>query len=810
MNRSDKLIVKPLGAGQEVGRSCVYLEYKKKKLLLDFGIHPGLVGRAALPFIDEINPEEIDLLLVTHFHLDHCGALPWFLKNTNFNGRVFMTHSTKAIYKWLLSDAIRIGSGTCPEEHLFSKKDLTESLDRIETIDFHQDIEIGGINFKAFHAGHVLGAAMFLIKIAGVQILYTGDFSREEDRHLMAAEIPMESDELAHPDILICESTYGTHNHETRQKRESRFTNCIRNIVLERGGRCLIPVFALGRAQELLLIVEEFWEEHKDELGNIPIYYSSSLARKCLNVYQTYFGSMNDSIKKQIAIHNPFDFKHIKALHKTSEFSCDGPCLVFATPGMMQSGFSRDLFENWCSDPRNGVIIAGYSVEGTLAKHLSTNPTEVVNANGLKLPVKCSLENISFSAHTDYCQTSRFIQKIRPPHIILVHGEENLMKSLKGGLEKQFVALRTTFQGTDDPLATYKPEIYCPKNTQSVEVIFQDESHADIVGRLAERKLMEDVIMKGFIVKKNLKYQIIDPSELSKYYNVNQMTIKEKLMIPIDPQIVTIKKLLIQLEYLLNETASFHCHGDTRDYSEVKDAQLMKIIYFDKNQLTEMEVKEIRLFNNSLTLSFPSTDMILLQWIGSPTHDMFADAVILSILSMRETKKIDNTPITLERKSEIVDCSEEHLFDCIADILVEIFKISEVTSSDKLNFNLIDESDETMEDMTKINLEETTIIKNKNKNLIRLYLDDVKRRNILTERNIDISSLLTQMKREKKEDKKKFNLEEKRTFHPNFIVVDVDVMKKKVRCNSSCYLKEYVNIILKNVILSLKPLREIL
>ncbi|CAF4740309.1 unnamed protein product, partial [Rotaria sp. Silwood1] len=194
---SDKLIIRPLGAGQEVGRSCIYLEFKGKKILLDFGIHPGLSGRTALPFIDNIDPEELDLLLISHFHLDHCGALPWFLNKTNFKGRCFMTHATKAIYKWLLSDCIRV-SNVSAEEMLYTETELTASMPRIETINFHQEIEVNGIKFWCYHAGHVLGAAMFMIEIAGVKILYTGDFSRQEDRHLMAAEVPN-----LRPDVLV-------------------------------------------------------------------------------------------------------------------------------------------------------------------------------------------------------------------------------------------------------------------------------------------------------------------------------------------------------------------------------------------------------------------------------------------------------------------------------------------------------------------------------------------------------------------------------------------------------------------------------
>lgn len=353
---TDLLVIKPLGAGQEVGRSCIILEFKGKRIMLDCGIHPGLSGIQALPFIDNIDANEIDLLLVSHFHLDHCGALPWFLLKTSFKGRCFMTHATKAIYRWLLADYIKVSNiGT--EQMLYSESDLETSMEKIETIDFHVEKEVNGVRFWCYNAGHVLGAAMFMIEIAGVKVLYTGDFSRQEDRHLMAAEIPN-----LQPDILIIESTYGTHIHEKRDEREARFTGLVHDIV-NRGGRCLIPVFALGRAQELLLILDEYWSNHP-ELHDIPIYYASSLAKKCMAVYQTYINAMNEKIRRQIAINNPFVFKHISNLKSIDHFEDVGPCVVMASPGMMQSGLSRELFESWCTDPKNGVIIAGYTKSG--------------------------------------------------------------------------------------------------------------------------------------------------------------------------------------------------------------------------------------------------------------------------------------------------------------------------------------------------------------------------------------------------------------------------------------------------------------
>lgn len=191
---------------------------------------------------DDFDLATVDLLLVTHFHLDHCASLPYILYKTNFKGRVFMTHPTKAIYHMMLSDFIRV-SKVAVNEMLYDEQDLKRSMDRIEVLDFHQEMEVSGVSFWAYHAGHVLGAAMFMVDIAGTRLLYTGDYSREEDRHLKAAEMPEVS-----PDVVVIESTYGVQSHQPRKEREARFVDVIRTTIL-RGGRVLIPTFALGRAQ---------------------------------------------------------------------------------------------------------------------------------------------------------------------------------------------------------------------------------------------------------------------------------------------------------------------------------------------------------------------------------------------------------------------------------------------------------------------------------------------------------------------------------------------------------------------------------
>lgn len=208
----------------------------------------------------------------------------------------------------ILADYMRVSGGSgSADEQLYDERDLKKAVDRVETVDFHQTLTAAGVKFVFLNAGHVLGAAMISIEIAGVRILYTGDYSCDQDRHLMRAVPPVELP----PDVLIVEATYGVQTHETREVRERRFTSEVEQTV-KRQGRCLIPVFALGRAQELLLILEEYWERHPD-LHDVPIYYASKLATKALVIYQTYIAHMNEHMQAH-QDRNPFKFKYITEL----------------------------------------------------------------------------------------------------------------------------------------------------------------------------------------------------------------------------------------------------------------------------------------------------------------------------------------------------------------------------------------------------------------------------------------------------------------------------------------------------------------
>jgi len=374
-----------------------------------------------------------------------------------------MTHATKSVLRVLLSDSIRLAPRGATSADttgggfaLYDEADLAACMDRIEVIDFHQVVEAAGIKFWCYNAGHVLGAAMFMIDAGGTKLLYTGDYSLEEDRHLMPAEVPRVS-----PDVLIMECTYGTQKHEARDVREALFVSTIERVV-QRGGRVLLPVFALGRAQELLLILEEHWRDRGLELSRVPVYYASKLATRALRVYQTYVNMMNAHVQRQLDVANPFQFNTVQNLARLDELDDSGPCVVLASPGMLQSGVSRQLFERWCSDNRNAVVLAGYAVEGTLAKQLATEPEEITALDGRILKRNCTVVSVSFSAHTDYKQNATFVRATSPGAVILVHGEKHEMNRFKN----QLLSDANKWPPED------RPTVSSPENGQKVLVRF--------------------------------------------------------------------------------------------------------------------------------------------------------------------------------------------------------------------------------------------------------------------------------------------------------------------------------------------------
>ncbi|KII67498.1 Cleavage and polyadenylation specificity factor subunit 3 [Thelohanellus kitauei] len=472
-------------------------------------------------------------------------------------------------------------SGNRQSHTLFSEKDLESTLDRIEVVHFHQEVETSGIRFTCYHAGHVLDCWHKSMCVF-YSILYTGDFSRQTDRHLVSAEIPN-----VKPDVLIMESTYGIYIHEKREVREARFTNAVRDIVM-RGGRCLIPAFALGRAQEQLLILDEFWEQNKRLLGHIPVFYASTLAKKCLAVYQTYSSAMNQQMQEQMKIMNPFKFKHISFVKGMDEFNDNGPCVILASPGMLQDGFSRDLFELWCSDSKNGVIIAGYSVDGTLAK--------VMSINGRPLSRKCSIDYISFSAHADYNEFKELVEGVSPTNIVFCQLSE--MFRLKNSL------LRDLSEKNINNI-----NIYTPRNTHSLDLFFKGELFAKVYGKLVPGQSDPKHSIGGVIMKSGFSYKIFSPDELQVYTELKSTNLKQKLKIPFPNDIHLYEALIQNLSILAGQDIKH----ETADFNKIK---------FDNVDLIRTE--------NSLVMT----------WVSDVKNDAVADTLVAIICETTRTKKI--------------------------------------------------------------------------------------------------------------------------------------------------------------------------
>ena len=637
----DEMIITPLGSGQEVGRSCHLLEFRDMTILLDCGIHPGYDGMNGLPFFDHVEPEQVDVLLITHFHLDHAGSLPYFTERTRFRGRVFMTHPTKAVVRLLLGDYLRLmsiknsNSSSLPNDNsvssnikdskgndgvLYTEAELQRCVDKIELIDYHQTISVKSLKFHALNAGHVLGAAMFLLDIGGRTILYTGDYSMEDDRHLMAAEVPN-----VKPDVLMVESTYGVQVHASRKEREARFTGTIERVVT-RGGRCLIPVFALGRAQELLLILDEYWQANP-HLQHIPIWYASKLASRALRVCQTYANMMNTRIRAQLDICNPFAFQYINNLKgiNVDTFDDRGPSVVFASPGMLQSGVSRQLFDRWCTDPKNGIMIAGYAVENTLAKQIMNSPKEVVTMDGRRQPLNALVDSVSFSAHVDFMQNRDFIDKVDPKHIILVHGQKDEMGRLKGAL---------TLKYKERP-ESKRPTITMPPNLQEVKLKFTRRRSAKVMGRLADKEddPKEGDAVRGILVTQNFSSKIVDPEDLSTYTQLRVGSVSSKLHVPYSGKSQSLRLYLNDMFSDVTETTVLDSNEDQN-----KDANTeMMTSNLTKNMSSE-GITTFGLHENEVKVIIGQTRGIAtVEWDASPIGDILADSVIALLMHAQST-----------------------------------------------------------------------------------------------------------------------------------------------------------------------------
>ena len=428
--KTEKLWVRihALGAAREVGRSAFLLETPNSKILLDAGVNVAS-KEDMFPMLDaaHIPLNEIDAIVVTHAHLDHCGLVPYLYK-LGYRGPVYCTPPTRDLSALLQFDFIDVlvKDG---QEPPYSERDVkTAALHCItrnygEVTDITPDIKI------TFHnAGHVLGSAIVHIHVGQGfhNIVYTGDLKFGYSRLLNPADT-----RYPRVETVIIESTYGGRSdiHPSRKETEQRLEQIIKETE-KRGGKVLIPVFAVGRAQELMLTLEDMYRRNGFDL---PIYIDG-MVKEASAIHTAYPEYLRKDVQRRI-LHNdsPFekDFFVVVDPKKREEVLDEGPAIILAPSGALTGGPAVEYFKRLAEDERNALVLVGYQFEGSLGRKLQKGIREipVVGENGKlrALQVKMRVETLhGFSGHSDRRQLEAFISKLtqKPRRLIVVHGEE--------------------------------------------------------------------------------------------------------------------------------------------------------------------------------------------------------------------------------------------------------------------------------------------------------------------------------------------------------------------------------------------------
>lgn len=441
--------IMPLGAGREVGRSCIIVRMSGKTIMFDCGVHMGYDDNRRYPDFSLLGQVSdytpiVDCVLITHFHLDHCGALPHFTEMKGYHGPILMSAPTRAILPLMLEDFRKVAVEHKGDSSFVNLDMIKECVGKVTTIDLHQTLTVAGnIKVTAYYAGHVLGAVMFHVECEGLSVVYTGDYNMVGDRHLKAAWI----DRLK-PHVVISESTYGTKFRELKMKREKLFLKKV-NETIERGGKVLVPVFALGRAQELCILLDTYWERTGIE---VPVHFAGTLTEKANHFYKTFIQWCNENVQRVLLRRNMFDFQHITQFDRKMIKSKE-PMVLFSTPGMLHGGLSLSVFKEWCGDAKNTIVIPGYCVPGTVGHAILTKREVTVHIEGKEYPVRCEVMGMSFSAHTDHRGILQLINWLQPENVVLVHGEQERMMGLKAEIE-----------------GNLQLPCYCPANHENISI----------------------------------------------------------------------------------------------------------------------------------------------------------------------------------------------------------------------------------------------------------------------------------------------------------------------------------------------------
>lgn len=438
--------LKICGAAQTVTGSCHLLTLEDGfTILLDCGLYQGHEDE----FEDfnskwYFNPSAIDVLILSHAHIDHCGRIPKLVKD-GFRGKIYCTSATRDLAAIMLLDSAHIQESDAayaskknrkPQKPLYTQLDAKNCLKYFRTVEYDIWFSIKN-NVKVFFAdaGHILGSASVTLNIKEkneeITFGFSGDIGRY-NRPILKDPSPMPA-----LDYLICESTYGGKKHEETPESDEHFLQIIVETCIEKRGKLIIPAFSVGRTQELLYRLDKLYTAGK--LENIPVFVDSPLAMNATEIFVVHPECFDEEIHQFMRTdENPFGWNNMHytrdAEHSKRLNASDEPCIIISASGMANAGRIKHHLLHQIDKAENTILIVGYCAVGTLGQQLTQKP-ERIKIFGEEKKVKAQIEIMSsMSAHADEPELLQFLanqDKKKLKKIFLVHGEPKRQEAFK-------------------------------------------------------------------------------------------------------------------------------------------------------------------------------------------------------------------------------------------------------------------------------------------------------------------------------------------------------------------------------------------
>ncbi|MDD5086840.1 MAG: beta-CASP ribonuclease aCPSF1 [Candidatus Nanoarchaeia archaeon] len=430
-----------LGGGRQVGRSCILLQTPESRVLLDCGVDVAS-EREGYPFLEapEFNINDLDAVVLTHSHLDHCGFIPYLYKY-GFRGPVYCTAPTRDVSALLLIDYVKIMRSNA-KEPIFSIDDIKEMVRHTICLDYNEVSDITpDVRITLYNAGHILGSSMIHLHIGNGlhNIVYTGDMKFGKTRLLDTAVT-----KFPRVETLMMESTYGGRDNvlQSRKECEDEVANIIKETI-KRKGKVLIPVLGSGRAQEVLLIVENLIRTGSIE--KVPVFIDGSVW-DITAIHTAYPEFLNSAVRKQIfhKDQNPFlsdIFKRIGSQKERKQVIEEtGSCIILATSGMLVGGPSVQYLKQLADNPKNTMLFVCYQGEGSLGRRIQRGEREMSVDGGKEITqIKLDIHTIEgFTGHSGRKELLNFVYRCdpKPKKVILNHGESSRCLDLASSLHK--------------------------------------------------------------------------------------------------------------------------------------------------------------------------------------------------------------------------------------------------------------------------------------------------------------------------------------------------------------------------------------